>query len=296
MRFLVTGAGGFIGSRLCRHLSALGHQVVGTTQAADPESLPFPATRVDLLDMPAVARAIEAAAPDAIVHLAGLSHVRSSWEQIGDYFRVNVLGTRHVLAAAGENRVVLASSGEVYGLVPEEEQPITESAPVDPRNPYAMSKAAAELLALDRGAVVVRSFNLIGPGQSATFALASFARQLAAISRGEVEPVLHVGNLDNRRDFLHVDDSLEAFRLLAAEGVAGECYNLASGEAHSVSELLDLLVAVSGVEARVEVDPDRCRPIDVPLTSGDAGKLRALGWAPRLTIEDALRDLWRSVV
>ena len=295
MRFLVTGASGFIGSRLTHRLLELGHEVSGTV-LADSEPTPFEAHELDILDSAAVAAVVESLDPEAIIHLAGLSHVGSSWGQVADYYRVNVLGTHHVLAAARGRRVVVASSGEVYGLVPEQEQPIVESTALDPRNPYAMSKAAAELLALDRGAVVARSFNLIGPGQASNFALPSFARQLEAIRRGVEEPVLKVGNLEARRDFLHVDDAVDAFHLAAVEGVAGEVYNLGSGEAHSVREMLDLLLAVSGVEARTAMDAGLFRPVDVPLTCADISKLGALGWEPRLGVERALRDLWHSVV
>lgn len=295
MRFFVTGARGFVGSRLARFLIERGDEVAGSVYGRRETEEPFEAFEVDILDPDAVVRAVDRAAPDAIIHLAGLSHVGSSWENVADYFRVNVLGTQNVLAAAQGCRVVLASSAEVYGLVPERKQPIGESAPLDPRNPYAMSKASAELLALDRGAMVMRSFNLIGPGQAETFALPSFARQLAEIGRGAARPVLKVGNLEARRDFLHVDDAMSAYRLVACEGVSGECYNLGSGEAYSVREILDLLLEVSDVDARTEMDPERFRPVDVPLTRADNGKLKDLGWAPQLGVERALRDLWQSL-
>ena len=295
MRFLVTGASGFIGSRLASYLQRSGHEVLGTIFGAAPVPLPFATRELDILEAEAVGEVVAAADPEAILHLAGLSHVGSSWQRVADYFRINVLGTHNVLRGAAGRRVVLASSAEVYGLVPESEQPIAESRPLDPRNPYAMSKASAELLTRDAGGVVVRSFNLIGPGQADTFALPSFAKQLAAIERGDAEPVLKIGNLEARRDFLHVDDALEAYRLVAMEGVAGECYNLGSGEAHSVRELLDVLLAVSGVEARAETDPERFRPVDVPENRADIGRLTALGWRPRRGVERALRDLWTSV-
>lgn len=295
MRVLVTGASGFIGRRLVGYLTGRGDEVGGTTHGSTCPGLDT-SYRVDLLDGDGLAAAIDSFDPEAIVHLAGLSHVGSSWCNVAEYYRVNILGTRNLLDAARDRRVVIASSAEVYGRVPEEEQPIRETAPLDPGNPYAMSKASAELLAVDRGASVMRSFNLIGPGQSETFALPNFARQLAEIDRGEREPVLEVGNLEARRDFLHVDDALEAYRLVAAEGEPGEAYNLGSGEAHSIREVLDLLLEVSGVSARTEVDPERFRPVDIPLTCADTSKLESLGWASTRTVEQALRELWESVV
>jgi GDP-4-dehydro-6-deoxy-D-mannose reductase len=258
-----------------------------------PEGVDF--SPVDVLDRGALAAAIERFAPGAVVHLAALSHVGRSWQAMADYFRVNVLGTENLLAAAaarGPLPVVFASSAEVYGAVPEDEQPIRETRLPAPASPYALTKAAAELLALARGAVVVRSFNLAGAGQAAQFALPSFARQLAAIERGDAEPVLSVGNLEARRDFVHVADGLEAYRLLAERGAGGEVYNLARGEAVSIRQALERLLAISGVAAEVRVDPERVRPIDVPLLCGDAARLRALGWEPRRGLDDALAEIW----
>lgn len=305
MRLFVTGIGGFVGAHLARQALERGHRVSGTYLDApaaglDPEQVPQ--WEVDLLDPPALLAAVERAAPEAVVHLAGLSHVGESWDRMADYFRVNVLGTENLLTAvreaAPEARVVVASSSEVYGRVPEDEQPIREDRPVDPRTPYALTKAAAERLALAASppAVVVRSFNLVGPGQSERFALPTFARQLAAIRRGEQKPVLSVGNLTALRDFVHVADGAAAYLTLAEAGEPGTPYNLATGRAVSIAHALERLVVVSGVAARVEQDPERLRPVDLPLLSGDHGRLSALGWEPRRTLDDAVRDLWRAAL
>ncbi|HYL05969.1 MAG TPA: GDP-mannose 4,6-dehydratase [Thermoanaerobaculia bacterium] len=292
MHVLVTGVGGFVGSRLARLLLAHGERVSGTFFEETPAAEGVTLYEADLLDAAALAEAVRAAAPDAVVHLAGLTHVGESWNRIPEYFRVNVLGTENLLAAAAGRRVVVASSAEVYGVVPEAEQPIGEQRELAPRTPYAMTKAAAERLSLGRDAVVARSFNLVGPGQSARFALPAFAAQLAAIARGEREAVLRVGNLAARRDFVHVDDGIEAYRLLAERGQPGEVYNLASGRAFSLAEALDRLIAISGVRARIETDPARMRAVDLPLLAGDAARLRALGWQPRRGLDGALADLW----
>jgi GDP-4-dehydro-6-deoxy-D-mannose reductase len=294
MRVLITGVGGFVGSRLARHLLAHGDRVSGTYLDAAPDLGGVELHAADLLDAPALKRAVREADPDAIVNLAGLSHVGDSWKRMGDYFRANVLGTENLLAAAEGRRVVIASSAEVYGGVPEAEQPIREERPVDPQTPYALTKAAAERLALSRGAVIARSFNMIGAGQARNFALPSFAEQLAGIKRGEREAVLRVGNLAARRDFVPVEDGAAAYRLLAEKGTPGGFYNIASGQAFSIREALDRLMAVSGVSAKVEIDPERFREIDIPLLVGDAGRLRALGWEPRQTLDDALTDLWKE--
>jgi len=291
----VTGASGFVGTRLTAQLAAAGDRVAGTYAGELPPEAEFEPFPADIVDRQAVQRVVDEVAPEAVIHLAGLSHVGASWERIPDYFRVNVLGTHNILQAARGVPVLVASSAEVYGLIPESRQPIVETARLDPRNPYAMSKAAAELLARERGAVVVRSFNLIGPGQAPTFALPSFARQLAEIATGNHEPILRVGNLEARRDFLHVDDALDAYQLLIRHGQPGEAYNLGTGRVHSIRQVLDLLLEVSGVEAGTEVDPERCRPIDVPMTCADIAKIGALGWSPRRTVAEALDELWRSV-
>jgi GDP-4-dehydro-6-deoxy-D-mannose reductase len=293
MRLFITGISGFIGARLARLALERGDAVGGVCLGDRPVPAGVDFSPVDVLDRGALASALDRFAPDAVVHLAALSHVGRSWTAMADYFRVNVLGTESVLAAAaGGPRVVVASSAEVYGAVPADEQPIGEERAPAPASPYALTKAAAERLALAAGAVVVRSFNLLGAGQSAEFALPSFARQLAAVARGERAPALAVGNLSARRDFLHAEDGAEGYRLLAAAGVPGEVYNLASGAARSIEEMLRRLMAVAGVEARIETDPARLRPVDVPLLCGDAGKLRALGWAPQRSADGALGELW----
>lgn len=299
MRVAITGITGFLGRHLSASLRAAGDEVVGF--ADEPSAVEgVEVAGVDLLDAPAITAWVEQAAPDAIVHLAGLSHVGASFDRPGDYHRINLVGTRNVLRAATAGgrtpRLLFASSAEVYGCVPEAEQPIAESRRLEPRSPYAMTKAAAEVLALDAGAVVTRSFNIIGPGQAPSFALPSFARQLAAIRRGESEPVVRVGDLSPRRDFTHVADAVEAYRLLISAGASGQVYNVARGRAVSIAHALERLCAIAGVEVEVRRDPSRVRPVDVPMLCGDPARLEAAGWRPRYGFEAALNDLWLEVV
>ncbi len=296
MRILITGVAGFVGSRLARLLLARGDRVSGTYIEARPDIPGVELFEADLLDRAALERVVREASPDAVVNLAGLSHIGDSWDwrRMPDYFRVNVAGTDNVLQAAEGRPVVIASSADVYGQVPESEQPIPETRPVAPQTPYALTKAAAERLALAHGAVIVRSFNLIGPGQAPKFALASWASQLAAIRRGERPPVLEVGDLSTARDFLHVDDGAEAYRLLAERGERGGIYNLASGAAVPMRDALARLLAIAGVHAEVKEGVYPPRPFDIPYLSGDAGRLRALGWQPRRSLDDALQDLWKE--
>lgn len=296
MRVLVTGASGFLGSHLVAHLVARGDEVVGTYAGSDAAAPPgVELLPVEITDRAAMAALIARVDPEVVIHLAGLSHVGASWKRVADYYQVNVVGTEALLAAAAGRRVVLASSAEVYGPVPEAEQPIGEDRALAPPSPYALTKACAERMVLAAGGVVARTFNLIGPGQAAMFALPTFARQLAAIARGEQEPVLKVGNLAARRDFLHVGDGARAYRKLALEGEAGTVYNVASGKAHSIEEMLASLIRASGVEARVAVDPERLRPVDLPLLAGNTTRLRELGWQAERGVEEALGELWSSV-
>jgi GDP-4-dehydro-6-deoxy-D-mannose reductase len=298
MRMLVTGVGGFLGGHLAERLLDRGHHVVGTTWGTTSDLSRVELHEVDLLDATGLHAVVRAANPEAIIHLAGLSHVGESWQRPADYFQVNVLGTENVLDAAsglGNCRVLLASSAEVYGLVPQERQPIVETEPVAPRTPYALTKAAAERLTVRAGGIVARCFNLVGPGQSDRFALPAFATQLAAIKKGEQEAVLKVGNLSARRDFVHVADGVAALAQLAEQGNPGEIYNVASGRSFSIAEALDRLISISGQSVEIREDPERLRPVDMPLLEGDASKLRALGWKPERDLDAALGELWSTV-
>ena len=308
-RVLVTGAEGFVGGRLVPRLLERGATVIA---CHDPDAAPpaFAASasarhrcdrvKLDICDREAVARVVQEQAPDAVVHLAGLSDVAASWQRIDDYYRVNVEGSELVAAAvravSDSCRLIVASSAEVYGRVPERELPAREDRPVRPRSPYALTKAAVERLTLGQGAIAARSFNLIGPGQSVRFALPSFAAQLAEIDAGRREPVLRVGNLTARRDFVHVDDGVDAYALLVERGEPGAAYNIARGEAIELAAALERLIGISGVAAEVREDPERLRPADVPVLCGDASRLRALGWRPRRSLDQALEAIWKDAL
>ena len=306
-RILVTGAEGFVGGRLVLRLLERGATVIachgpGAAPSA-PEAPTSPCARcdwveLDICDRAAVKRVLAAQAPDAVVHLAGLSSVAASWQRIDDYYRVNVEGTEFVAAAArelpGQCRLIVASSAEVYGRVPDNELPATEDRPLRPRSPYALTKAAIERLTLRWGAIAVRSFNLIGAGQSVQFALPSFAAQLAAIAAGQAAPVVHVGNLTSRRDFVHVDDGADAYALLVERGQAGRVYNVARGEAIELGAALRRLIEISGTEVEIQKDATRLMPADVPVLCGDGNRLRALGWRPRRSFDQALEAVWKD--
>jgi GDP-4-dehydro-6-deoxy-D-mannose reductase len=261
---------------------------------------------VDLLDRDAVATAIERVRPAAVYHCAGAAHVGAAWERTHETLAVNVLATDHLLDALRRNglsaRVLIPGSALVY-------QPsnsaIDERSPLGPANPYGLSKLAQEMLGLRMSredampVVVARSFNHIGPRQHPSFFASSFARQIARIEAGLAEPVMTVGNLEARRDLTDVRDTVRAYRALMDRGRPGEVYNVCSGRAYRIGEILDLLLVQSRMAITVAADPSLRRPNDVPLVLGSYRRVHdELGWAPEVPVERTMDDLlryWRDV-
>jgi GDP-4-dehydro-6-deoxy-D-mannose reductase len=303
---LVTGASGFAGSHLVQHLSTT-HAVVGWARSAPPAEIASLARwqPIDLLDRNAVNDAIGGLKPSAIVHCAGLPQVAESWGDTAAPLAANALGTHRLLEAirlAGHScRIVVAGSAHVYAPSP---APIAEDHRLEPASPYALSKLAQEQLALKAASedglqiIVTRSFNHTGPRQQPSFVAPSIARQIALIERGELEPVIRVGNLDAQRDLLDVRDTVRAYAALLGAGTPGTVYNVASGVGRPVGALLDALVSRARVPIRIETDPQRMRANDIPVLIGDATRLRnATGWRPEIPFEQTLDDLlayWRD--
>jgi GDP-4-dehydro-6-deoxy-D-mannose reductase len=235
------------------------------------------------------------ARPDAVLHLAAIASVADAWRNPDAVSDVNVGGTRNLLAAvaaaAPAARFLLVSSAEIYGAVPEPQQPIDESAPPHPTSPYATSKLEAENVALQAGVdtVIARPFPHIGPGQDTRFAIASFASQIAGIERG-AEPVLRVGNLDARRDFSDVRDVVGAYVALLGTGTG--LYNVCSGRAVRIGDVLASLLGLAEREIEVRPDPERMRPADIPLLLGSPARIeRDLGWRAERPLEQTLLDI-----
>jgi GDP-4-dehydro-6-deoxy-D-mannose reductase len=288
---LVTGASGFAGSHLVDHL---GNQDVVAWSRRD----------VDLLDRDRVRDAIRELQPSAVYHCAGAAQVASSWTDTAATLSSNVLTTHYLLDAlrrVGRRcRVLLLGSATVYRPG---ETPRTEDDPVEPASPYAVSKFAQEQLGLralrDDGldVILTRPFNHTGPRQATGFFAPDMARQIVAIERG-ADPIVKVGNLEAQRDLTDVRDIVRAYALLMERGAPGTIYNIASGVAVPMRVVLEGLVSRARIPVRIDVDPDRLRPHDIPVLVGDATRLRqATGWAPAISFDRMLDDLlnyWRT--
>jgi GDP-4-dehydro-6-deoxy-D-mannose reductase len=298
VRVLVTGADGFVGKHLCRYLREQGDHVVEARGPPAPDASSG-GTSLDVTDPANVREVVEAARPDVVIHLAGFSSVAKSHRDPARAFSVNTLGAVHLLASvrdlAPQARVLLIGSAEMYGAILPGER-ASEDSPLRPLSPYASSKVAAELAgfqfrrATGLEVIGVRPFNHIGAGQAPNFVVPSFARQIESIRAGRSEPILRTGDLSPIRDFSHVDDVVAAYRLLAQRGQPGEAYNVCSGEGRSILSVLEEMLGLAGVRARFEVDPALLRAAELPISVGDPGKLRRLGWNASRSIADALRD------
>jgi GDP-4-dehydro-6-deoxy-D-mannose reductase len=304
---LVTGATGFVGGHMLDRLADRAPLVAWYRPKGRP---PDPHRHidwrpVDLLDAGSVAQAIEDATPTQVFHIAGAPQVQSSWQTVGPHLETNVLGSHNLFEAIRRRgvacRILVVSSSQVYQT---SDDPLDESAPLLPATPYGLSKLAQDRLAerawredgLD--VVLARPFNHAGPRQSADFVVSSFARQIARIEARLAPPELRVGNLEARRDMTDVRDVVEAYDLMMATAPAGRPFNVCSGRAWKIRDLLDELLHLARTPVEVTVDEARLRPTDIPVVQGDASRIRAeLGWKPHIRVEQTLSDTlewWRA--
>jgi GDP-4-dehydro-6-deoxy-D-mannose reductase len=313
---LVTGAAGFAGSHLLELLARDAADVVAWRRphsvrpGASPSAAAVARTRwedIDLLDAGAVRDGVARVGPSLVYHCAGEAHVGRSWDHVESTLATNVRGTHHLLdglrrSGPGSDgvRVVIPSSALVYASA---DEALTEDHPLVPGSPYGLSKLAQELVgrrAIGDGlhVTIARAFNHFGPRQDPWFVASGFARRIADIEAGRWEPEIAVGNLDARRDLTDVRDTVRAYRLILERAEPGRPYNICSGHAIAIRDLLDMLLARARVPIRVRVDPNRYRPNDVPLLLGDPRRIRdELGWTPAIPIEQTLDDLleyWRT--
>jgi GDP-4-dehydro-6-deoxy-D-mannose reductase len=289
---LVTGIGGFVGGHIRQILS-------GTTGDL---RLVVSQKKLELLDLDGLVEIIRETRPGFIIHLAAQSFVPSSFEDPKHTFDVNFYGTLNLLVALKtcrfKGRLLYVGSAQVYGIVPPEALPVQETQPLMPRNPYAVSKAAAEFLCYqwsqteDVDIVMARPFNHIGPDQNDNFTVSNFAKQLASIKLGRRPPILEAGNLDATRDFTDVRDVVEAYFLLLKRGKKGEVYNVCSGKEYSIRDILQKMMLLSRVPAEIKQEAGRLRKEEQQRMLGSYAKLHeATGWQPRFTLEQSLTDV-----
>ena len=315
MRILITGITGPVGSFLADYLLTLPNLELHALKRwrSDPRPIEQLRGKVafhegDIEDPYSVGATIARIKPDRIYHLAAQSYPSASWDAPVTTLRANVEGTLNVLEAVRAHcpaaRVHIAGTSAQYGMVDPGAVPIPETHPLRPASPYGVSKAAAEMLGLQYAmsyglhVVVTRSFNHVGPRQGDRCSIQTFCQQMAAIEAGRQEPVMHVGNLEPRRDFSHVTDVARALWLLLEHAPSGEVYNLCSGTATRIGDIVELVRAQGRVPIEVRVDPSRLRPTDEPILQGDNAKLRAItGWEPEIGMEQIvgeLLDYWRA--
>jgi GDP-4-dehydro-6-deoxy-D-mannose reductase len=246
--------------------------------------------------------------PDRIFHLAAQSFVPASWKYPAETFAINATGQINlfeaILSLGISPKIQIAGSSEEYGLVNSNEVPMKETNPLRPLSPYAVSKVAQDLLGWQYfksyGLKVVRTrgFNHTGPRRGEVFICSNFAKQIIEIEKKKRKPIIYVGNLEAKRDFTDVRDMVRAYWLSLEKGEEGEVYNLGTGKTYSIKEVLDMLLTLSKVDVKIEMDPDRLRPSDVPVLLSDSSKFKKLtGWEPRIPFIQSLQDLldyWRE--
>lgn len=308
---LVIGAAGFVGNYLIQELH--NNEIEAYATKLSHEKFENPYAKVldlDIMDKDAIVALLFEVRPDYIFHLAAQSSVGLAWKNPGLTVDVNIKGSLNVMDAVRElfykPRVLLIGSGEEYGHIRSGETPISEDNLLRPGNIYAATKACQNMIgniyskAYDMELMMVRAFNHIGPGQAPMFVVSDFCKQVAEIEKGLREPVMMVGNLAAKRDFTDVRDVVKAYVKLAETGQSGETYNVGSGNAKAIQEILDLIISMSNVQIKVEIDPNKLRPVDVPIIEADITKLSELtGWKPQIPLEQTILETlgyWREHV
>ena len=317
MRVLITGITGFVGSHLAEFLlDQKDVEVFGTVRwRSKTDNIDHLKGRIqmfecDLRDASSVRQVIAEVRPDRMFHLAGQSFVPMSWKAPSETMTTNAIGQINLFETIREcklnTRIQIAGSSEEYGLVQQNELPLVETSPLRPLSPYAVSKVAQDLLGYQYARsykmfiIRTRAFNHTGPRRGEVFATSNFSKQIALIEAGLQEPVIHVGNLDARRDFTDVRDIIRGYWLALEKGDPGEVYNLCTGRDVSIRDVLDLLLSKTSQQIEVQTDPARLRPSDVMILLGDCSKFRnKTGWQPTIPLEQTLEDLlnyWRDRV
>lgn len=309
---LIIGAAGFVGNYLIDHIQKNCIWSITVTKMKHEEiyNTGIEIRDLNILNYEEVEALITEVKPDYIFHLAAQSSVALSWEKPGLTVDVNIKGALNVLDCIRKSdynpAILLIGSGEEYGHVKKEEIPIGEDNTLRPGNIYAVTKACQNMIgsiyanAYGMNVMMVRAFNHIGPNQTPVFVVPDFCKQIVEIEKGIRDPILRVGNLDARRDFTDVRDVVRAYVLLIEKGAPGEVYNIGSGQSVSIKEILNKIISLSMTSVSVEVDPDKLRPIDVPIIEADITKLEeCTGWSPNIPLVTTLKETleyWREVL
>ena len=300
-KVLIFGMGGFVGPYLASELQAHGYEVYGSDLHAKRIGN-ISVIAADLLNAGSVETVIRDIGPDAIINLAAISSVGQSWGMPQVTMQVNVIGALNILEAARKQqtklKIMFIGSSEEYIV---SDKPMSENTPLDANNPYGISKITQErFAALYRGqyglkVYCVRPFNHTGVGQRDSFVLPSFCKQVAEIEKSGRPGVIKVGNLAVRRDFSHVKDIVRAYRMILESKDDTQIYNVGSGKAYGLDELMEYITSLSNQKITVEIDPALVRPVDTPVICCDYSKVkRELGWEPKLTVFNALQELYKS--
>lgn len=302
MQVLVTGSQGFAGQHLINHLVEKGDQVLATDMVVGAGSSQVQYHPLDVTKLAQCSDLFAKYRPEVVYHLAGVAFAPNAERDFAVALSVNVLGTYNVLRACADLgrpcRVLVISSSEVYQRVEQDDLPLTEERAVFPLHNYGLSKLLAENVVQRFSSydllktVIVRAFNHIGAGQKPDFVVSNFARQLAEIAKGRTEAVIRVGNLCARRDFSDVRDIVRGYRLMAMNGSG--IYNLGSGQAVSIAEILAMLIEISGLKVDICEDPERMRPLEVPVVYGSYSRAeKELGWKPLFSLRESLKEVYQ---
>ncbi len=316
MRVLITGVTGFVGSHMVDYLAQSHPEVEvhgirrwrSRTENIEHIQSGLALHECDIRDASSVRDVIEKVRPDRLFHLAAQSFVPASWTAPEETLTTNIIGQLHIFEAVRhlglKTRIQIAGSSEEYGMVYADEIPIKETNPLRPLSPYAVSKVAQDMLAYQYhqsygiDVVRTRAFNHEGPRRGSVFVTSNFCRQVADIEKGRRDPVIHVGNLDSKRDFTDVRDVVRAYWLCLEKCKSGEVYNIGSGRCWQIKEMLDLILSMTDKAIEVRPDPTRMRPSDVQILLSDNTKFsRETGWKAEIPFETTIRDLlqyWRE--
>lgn len=311
MRSLIIGATSFSGKYMCEFLQDKGQEFVGTVlkfTEKTSKDIPYDLVEMDLRDLAAIVRVLKEVQPQYIFNFAAQSSVDLAWKNPGMTVEVNVNGALNLFQAIRQAQidptVILIGAGEEYGRVDFQQLPTSEAQRLAPGNIYAATKACQTMMAqiyhkaYGLKLIVARTFNIIGPGQSDHFAVSNFCHQAALIEKGELEPVLHVGNMNIERDFTDVRDVVRAYWMLAQNGTPGEVYNVGRSEAPALREIVEQIRRQLNVPFSLVVDKERMRPLDTPAIQGSIEKIRDhVGWKPEILLKNTVQDMlnyWRA--